>query len=230
MKTRPCSASSARGARWTVLLCAMLVLGAAGCSTSNEVDQSATNPAGGEVGSQCAGDDSCGVGARCVLGYCRAGCTNDIECPPGALCVGTAAPFGCLLPQELDCSTEADCAGGLTCGIDGKCRLPCGIDSDCSRNEHVCIAETCVGENEPGAEHTWFACLEGQRFCRAEREVAECHTVLGPGPHVVETCELGQRCIGDEVAFTALCTTCEEQCASECSESCLAAGCCDGSE
>jgi len=31
-------------------------------------------------------------------------------------------------------------------------------DADCPRNEHLCLAGTCVSRTEPGADQTWLAC------------------------------------------------------------------------
>lgn len=139
-----------------LLLC--LALGSA-CSKDNEVDASGGTPSG--IGAQCSGanDPGCGVGAVCVLGYCRSGCTTDAECPQGALCLGSEPPFGCSLKSELSCKDGGtSCEAPLVCGVDGKCRFPCQKDADCPRNEHLCLGGTCVARSEPGAESTWLTC------------------------------------------------------------------------
>lgn len=146
----------------------MLVLGAllavGACSKENTIQQTA---GGAGVGAQCSGpgDKGCGVSAVCVLGFCRAGCTTDAECEKGALCVGNQVPYGCTLSSENSCTTSSDCVAGLQCGIDGRCRHGCTTENDCPRNEHSCIAGTCVSASEQGAQGTWFACEEGARSC-----------------------------------------------------------------
>jgi len=152
--------------RWALALLAVVTV--AGCSKDNEVDAS-KNTAGG-LGNQCSGlgDPSCGTSGVCVLGYCRLGCLTDGECEQGALCVGDREPYGCQLPDELSCDEEHPCNVGLACGIDGKCRLSCDETSDCPRNEHQCIARTCVSRSEAGADSTWFSCQTGALQCEGD--------------------------------------------------------------
>jgi len=134
----------------------------AACSKENSVD--ADGSPAQQVGQQCSGGDDlgCGEGARCVLGYCRHGCTDDDACPQGSICVGTSEPFGCTLESEGSCSLSRPCPAGLFCGIDGRCRIPCQMDQDCPRNEHQCIAGACVGEGESGYEESWGECPDEQ--------------------------------------------------------------------
>ncbi len=155
-----------------------MALGVA-CSKTNNVDQS-TKLA---VGEQCGrpDDPGCGVGAVCVLGFCRQGCTTDAECAQGAICVGDMPPFGCSLPAELACSSSQPCESeALDCGIDGVCRLPCEQDTDCSRNEHHCIAGTCVGDGERDYDTTWAACPETGAAQCVGASFQQCN-VTGPG-------------------------------------------------
>lgn len=112
-------------------------LTAPACSKKNEVSL-----AGAEIGSSCSAPDACGGGASCVFGKCRLECNADIECMGGALCLGTG-PFGCSLAFELACSSGQPCDNGLTCGSDGKCRMPCATDPDCKLNGHACSSEGC---------------------------------------------------------------------------------------
>jgi len=147
------------------------------CSKTNNVDQSTALA----VGEQCGrpDDPGCGPGAVCALGFCRHGCTTDAECAQGAICIGDMPPFGCSLPAEIACSSSQPCeAEALSCGIDGVCRLPCEQDADCSRNEHHCIAGSCVGEGERGFE-TWAGCETGSVQC-SESSFQECN-VTAPG-------------------------------------------------
>jgi len=156
---------------------AIVAASAGGCSRTNNVDQSTEL----DVGQQCSGPDDkgCGQGAVCALGFCRLGCTTDAACPQGAICVGDQAPFGCSLPAELACSSSQPCASSaLECGIDGVCRLPCKADADCSRNEHHCIAGSCVGDGER-AYPTWSACAVGATRCDGT-SFQECN-VSAPG-------------------------------------------------
>jgi len=164
---------------------AIVAASAAGCSRTNNVDQSTEL----DVGQQCSGPDDkgCGQGAVCALGFCRLGCTTDAACPQGAICVGDQAPFGCSLPAELACSSSQPCASSaLECGIDGVCRLPCKADADCSRNEHHCIAGSCVGDGERSYP-TWSACAVGATRCDGT-SFQECN-VSAPG--WVETANCG---------------------------------------
>jgi hypothetical protein len=135
-----------------------MVLFALGCSKETSVDAGGDD---GEIGAQCGepDDPGCGVAAVCVLGYCRHGCTTDGECPQGALCLGSQPPYGCSLAKELSCSTPAQpCDTPLKCGVDGKCRFPCEENANCPRNEHLCLAGTCVSRSEPGVDETWLTC------------------------------------------------------------------------
>jgi hypothetical protein len=126
------------------------------CDKENVVDASTT----AAIGAQCSGpgDPGCGTTGACVLGFCRHGCNTDSECAQGALCLGSQPPYGCSLQSELGCKNSSPCAAPLACGIDGKCRFPCTTDADCPRNEHVCLAKTCVSRSEPNAESTWLSC------------------------------------------------------------------------
>jgi hypothetical protein len=128
------------------------------CSKDNEIDASGGTATA--IGNQCSGPDdpACGTSGVCVLGWCRIGCLTDGECPQGGLCIGDVLPYGCSLEEELACSSDQPCEPGLRCGVDGKCRLPCTVDSDCPRNDHACVAATCVSHSESNADQTWFAC------------------------------------------------------------------------
>ncbi|MCA9639651.1 MAG: hypothetical protein H6718_07595 [Polyangiaceae bacterium] len=145
--------------RW--LLWVGLCAGLLHCSKDNQVTQNNAV----DVGGQCAESSDCGPSAVCALGFCRQGCTTDSECPQGSLCIGDRAPYGCTLPVELACSSSMPCDAPLTCGIDGKCRMPCSQDADCPRNEQSCKAGTCVSTAEPNAEKTWFSCEDGRATC-----------------------------------------------------------------
>src|SRR5688572_5016558 len=158
------------------------ILGAA-CEKTNNVDQSVT----ADVGDQCGGpgDPGCGVGAVCALGYCRHGCTTDAECPQGAICIGDMPPYGCSLPAEIACLSSQPCAAtGLACGIDGVCRLPCETDSDCSRNEHRCIAGSCVSQGE--RDFATWGCETGTNRCEGP-SFQECN-VTAPGWVEAKSC------------------------------------------
>lgn len=142
---------------------ALLLATSLGCSKENTVD--ASTHVEGAIGLQCSDNDDCGTSGVCALGYCRLGCLTDAECPQGALCIGDVPPYGCQLPQDVGCNdADQKCQPGLVCGIDGNCRMPCSTDSQCPRNEHACIAGTCVGRSEAGAE-AWFLCTAGQLGC-----------------------------------------------------------------
>lgn len=144
------------------------------CSKENSV--AAGGPTGG-VGQQCQLAEQCGASAVCALGFCRLGCTIDAECAQGSLCVGDQPPYGCSTPAEGACSAAAPCPAGLECGIDGRCRHACATNADCPRNEHKCVAGTCASTSEPGAETTWFACLEGEEAC-VSRDASGAPTVV----------------------------------------------------
>jgi hypothetical protein len=158
----------------------------AACNKANTVDAS-TDVLG--IGQQCAGpnDKACGVNAVCVLGYCRSGCTTDAECSRGALCLGDRVPFGCSLPSDLACSSSQPCANGLVCGLDGKCRMPCTASADCARNEHECIAGTCVSKGELDVMQTWFSCKTGDKRCTGAK-IESCN-VSAPGFAATTACK-----------------------------------------
>ncbi|HQP34687.1 MAG TPA: hypothetical protein PLI95_05900 [Polyangiaceae bacterium] len=182
-----------RPAVWMTFLLLPVAVGA--CSKENAVEADAVTGEG--VGAQCSGSDDrgCGVAAVCVMGFCRTGCTNDAECPQGTLCLGESPPYGCSLPSELSCKqTGQSCRPPLTCGIDGRCRFGCKKDADCPRNEHVCLADTCVSKSEPGSEETWFACIKGGppvstavRCSHPDYQLQVCNT-REPGWVTVEGC------------------------------------------
>lgn len=186
------------------ILCGVLLVGA--CK-KNSIDASTDTV---DVGEQCGerDDAGCGVGAVCVLGFCRSGCTTDAECSRGSICIGDRAPFGCALPAELACSSTQPCESPLVCGIDGKCRQGCEVTNDCPRNEQTCIEGACVSSSDP--DPAWKECQAGETTCGgvldpsltcnartpAERP-EECDTVYAchhgtPGWSKVAVCDAGR--------------------------------------
>jgi hypothetical protein len=177
------------------------------CSKENNLNQSTSVDPAGE---QCsgAGDEGCGVGSVCVLGQCRHGCTNDAECPKGTICVGDRPPYGCTTAEESACQGDGDCAKGLACGLDGKCRHPCEADSDCPRNEHRCVGLTCASEAEADFDQ-WVCQFDattdeerwGRRVWYRDGTTWSCN-VEKPGGDFIDTCNRDGR-VGFAAVFAS---------------------------
>lgn len=131
----------------------------AACAKSSDPGDAAP----GDIGAPCATTTECTSGLTCTLGLCRADCRTDADCPRGSLCLGTTQPYGCSLPEELDCGSSTDCPAPLVCGPDSKCRVGCEVSDDCPRNDHSCRTLVCVGNDDP--DPRWFECEDGETVC-----------------------------------------------------------------
>ena len=75
------------------------------------------------------------AGATCALDeQCTTGTCARRDCEIGTCCTGT-----CMAPQEANtaCTTDAECAAPLTCGVSGTC-APAGAEGSPCRRDSQC--------------------------------------------------------------------------------------------
>jgi hypothetical protein len=95
---------------------------------------------------QCAIDNDCSGGRRCVSGQCQVPCTNDGSCSGFDRCLeGRCVASGCQTDRECIAATRNVDA---RCGTDGKCIVPCETDLECgsptSYSFFSCIDKQCT--------------------------------------------------------------------------------------
>ncbi len=86
----------------------------------------------------------------CHYGRCTNACVNDRDCPAGSHC--TEQPgggHGCRDESTVECELNSDCERvmgqeGYICANDGRCRVACRTDWDCS-DGRACL----LGESPP---------------------------------------------------------------------------------
>lgn len=95
----------------------------------------------------------------CHYGRCTNACASDRDCPPGSHC--TEEPGGgrgCRDESTVECELNSDCdvvmgLRGYICANDGRCRVACRTDWDCSDGRECLLGESppVCGWREPDA-------------------------------------------------------------------------------
>lgn len=84
----------------------------------------------------------------CAFQRCHIQCNTSADCETGLRCVlGTKPEHVCLLPEEQDCGSSADCPAPLLCGDDGECRDQCAKNGDCVSGQ-LCVGGVCADSEE----------------------------------------------------------------------------------
>lgn len=188
-------------ATWAIALAALVVA----CSKTNNVSAGGGG-ANAKIGEACTAKADCNS-AECVAGYCRLTCKVDTDCDAKSICLSDGTASGCRLPDEQNCATPGQPCdnGALTCAIDKTCRMPCS--GACSRDGVECIAGTCVGKDEPGADTTWLSCQASAgytgTFCDGTK-LLSCNDGA-PGTTLLDTCDSAGLCAQALAAGASTC-------------------------
>lgn len=138
----------------------------------------------------CTTSSECPSQHRCDRGLCQPGkfCTQDKDCGTGEICNQSI----CTPAGTGGCKSDADCAGGQRCGVDGLCQAGDACNNKCDYQKETCVSARCV-------PRTCASSVEcGQGFvCRNSRCEVQVTNCGGQGP-----CPEGQlcdnnRCVGD---------------------------------
>lgn len=92
---------------------------------------------------ECMLTSDCPAHLVCHFGRCTNECETDRDCPPGSACTESEdGSRGCRDESTTQCQHNSDCdamgMSGYICAVDGRCRVPCIDDWDCSDNRQ-CI-------------------------------------------------------------------------------------------
>lgn len=86
---------------------------------------------------ECSLTSDCPEPLVCHFGRCTNECGDDRDCPPGARCTtDESGNRGCRDEATTQCQLHSECerimGQGYICAVDGRCRVPCITDWDCS--------------------------------------------------------------------------------------------------
>lgn len=140
---------------------------------------SACVPRRGGAAERCSYNSDCADGLVCASGACRVACREDRDCAGGLRCAGTgtAGHRTCVSPgSPAMCGIHSDCPAGSVCAPDGRCRVRCATDGDCSPDggsarcdgNGFCSASVVVPELDAGGPLTCGdgpCCPTGRTLC-----------------------------------------------------------------
>jgi hypothetical protein len=107
-----------------------------GCSTLLGVEDT-------RVQGTCTTKAECAPGFDCLLGACRDQCASDQECGDGARCLKAIGTSACI-PTNADCGES--CPEGTKC-VGQVCRSQCSSNGDCAGGQE-CQSGVCVGTDK----------------------------------------------------------------------------------
>ena len=107
-----------------------------GCSTLLGVEDT-------RVQGTCTTKAECAPGFDCLLGACRDQCASDQECGDGARCLKAIGTSACI-PANADCGES--CPEGTKC-VGQVCRSQCSSNGDCAGGQE-CQSGVCVGTDK----------------------------------------------------------------------------------
>ena len=100
-----------------------------------------------ELSEGCSLNSECNDPLVCTFERCHQACEADRDCPLPQRCVRGTDGRVCQLPEETECSRDADCDGDQVCGVDGECRDECSAADDCGEDQVCANSGECASDD-----------------------------------------------------------------------------------
>lgn len=115
----------------------------------------------GGLGQACETDDDCHA-SSCVESICTLECAADEECPEGSRCLSSGRCGVATIPIGSACAASTECETGL-CGDDALCTKACSSNNDCPAPSE-CFADQCQIPLDVG--FIWVGVVEDQGWTK----------------------------------------------------------------
>src|SRR5688500_1459738 len=127
-----------RSALGFFLFTAGVGLGACGSDSDKEKLKAA------KLAEGCTLNSNCENPLVCTFERCHRECEEDRDCAGEERCVQGATGRVCQLSIETGCTSNAQCKGTQTCGVDKECRDKCDDASDCGPGQVCAVSKECA--------------------------------------------------------------------------------------